>query len=48
MKFPLIGQPIGVTVHSECVESFEILLQLYVAEGWVAVDKTKTKSKIFV
>ena len=29
------GQPIGVTVHSHCVESFENLLQRYVGEGLV-------------
>ena len=37
-----IGQhPIGVTVHSHCVESFEKLLQRYVGEGWVEVDNEK-------
>ena len=31
-----VCQPIGVTVHSHLVESFENLLQRYVGEGWVA------------
>ena len=38
-----IGQPIGVTVHSHCVESFKKLLQQYVGEGWAAVDNEKTQ-----
>ena len=32
------GQPIGVTVHSHCVENFKDIFQRYVGEGWVAVD----------
>ena len=36
-------QPIGVTVHSHCVESFEGLLQRYVDEGGVAVNCEKTQ-----
>ena len=32
------GEPIGVTVHSHCLED---LLQRYVSEGWVAVDSKK-------
>ena len=38
-----IGQPIGVTIHSHCVESYENLLQRYVGEGGVAVDNKKTQ-----
>ena len=36
-----IGQPVGVTVHSRCLESFENLLQRHVGEAWVAVDNEK-------
>lgn len=36
-----IGAPIGVTVHSLYVESFENILQRYIGEGWVAMDKEK-------
>ena len=36
-----IGQQIGVTIHSHCVESFESHLQRYVGVGWVAFDNEK-------
>ena len=32
------GQPIGVTVHSHKVESFENLLQRFTGDGWASVD----------
>ena len=38
-----IGQPIGATVHLYCVDSFENLVQRYVGEGWVVVDKEKSQ-----
>ena len=34
-------QPIGLTVHSHCVQSFENLLQRYVGEGGIAVNCEK-------
>ena len=37
------GHPIGATVHSHCVESFEGLLQQYVSEGGVAANSEKTQ-----
>ena len=36
-------QPMGVALHSRCVESFEGLLQQYVGEGGVAVNCEKTQ-----
>ena len=36
-------QPIGVTVHSYCVESFEGLLHSVAVEGGVAVNCEKTQ-----
>ena len=42
-KIGKIGQPIGVTVHSHCVESIENLLQRYVGEGRIAVANKKTQ-----
>ena len=37
----LVAQPIGVTVHSHCLENFEDLLQRHVGEELVAVDCEK-------
>ena len=34
-----IDQPIGATVHSKCVESFDNLLQRYVGKGWDLVRR---------